>query len=197
MAKKESSFINMVLTLFVVTAVAALALGGVYNVTKEPIALAKRLKIEKAIGEVLPEFDSVVETKILPEGGKDSLTFYRTTKNGEVVGTAIRAYTDIGFSGRFWIMVGFVNGDVISGTSVLEHKETPGLGDKMDKSKAEWSRQFDGKNMNEFKLLVTKDGGDVDAITAATISSRAFCDAAQRAYDELKNQDTRYKNQDN
>lgn len=174
MAKKESSFINMVLTLFVVTAVAALALGGVYNITKEPIAIAKRLKIERAIGEVLPEFDSVVETKILPEGGKDSLTFYEASKQGEVVGTAIRTYTDNGFSGRFWIMVGFVNGDVISGTSVLEHKETPGLGDKMDKSKAEWSRQFDGKNMNEFKLLVTKDGGDVDAITAATISSRAF-----------------------
>ena len=189
MAKKESSFINMVLTLFVVTAVAALALGGVYNITKEPIAIAKRLKIERAIGEVLPEFDSVVETKILPEGGKDSLTFYEASKQGEVVGTAIRTYTDIGFSGRFWIMVGFVNGDVISGTSVLEHKETPGLGDKMDKSKAEWSGQFDGKNMNEFKLLVTKDGGDVDAITAATISSRAFCDAAQRAYDELKNQE--------
>jgi len=189
MAKKESSFINMVLTLFVVTAVAALALGGVYNITKEPIAIAKRLKIERAIGEVLPEFDSVVETKILPEGGKDSLTFYEASKQGEVVGTAIRTYTDNGFSGRFWIMVGFVNGDVISGTSVLEHKETPGLGDKMDKSKAEWSRQFDGKNMNEFKLLVTKDGGDVDAITAATISSRAFCDAAQRAYDELKNQE--------
>ena len=83
-------------------------------------------------------------------------------------------------------MVGFVDGDVISGTSVLEHKETPGLGDKMDKKKADWSKQFDGKNLTEFKLKVTKDGGDVDAITAATISSRAFCDAAQRAYDELK-----------
>ena len=94
MAKKESSFINMVLTLFVVTAIAALALGGVYNVTKGPIALAKRLKIEKAIGEVLPEFDSITEYKILPEGGKDSLTFYNATKADEKVGTAIRTYTD-------------------------------------------------------------------------------------------------------
>lgn len=186
MAKKESSFINMVVTLFVVTAVAALALGGVYNVTKEPIAIAKRLKIERAIGEVLPEFDSIIETKILPEGGRDSLTFYEATKQGEVVGTAVRTYTDEGFSGRFWIMVGFVDGDVISGTSVLEHKETPGLGDKMDKKKADWSDQFKKKNLTEYKLKVTKDGGDVDAITAATISSRAFCDAAQRAYDELK-----------
>ncbi len=191
MAKKESSFINMVLTLFVVTAIAALALGGVYNVTKGPIALAKRLKIEKAIGEVLPEFDSITEYKILPEGGKDSLTFYNATKADEKVGTAIRTYTDEGFSGRFWIMVGFVDGDVISGTSVLEHKETPGLGDKMEKKKADWPDQFNGKNLTEFNLKVKKDRGDVDAITAATITSRAFCDAAQRAYDELKKQEGR------
>lgn len=186
MAKKESSFINMVLTLFVVTGIAALALGGVYNATKGPIAVAKRLKIEKAIGEVLPAFDSVTEYKMLPEGGKDSLTFYQATNAGEAVGTAIRTYTDEGFGGRIWIMVGFVEGDVISGTSVLEHKETPGLGDKMDKKKADWANQFDGKNLTEFNLLVTKDRGDVDAITAATITSRAFCDAAQRGYDELK-----------
>jgi electron transport complex protein RnfG len=188
MAKKESSFVNMVITLFVVTAVAALALGGVYNATKGPIALAKRLKIEKAIGEVLPDFDSIVETKYLPESGKDSLTFYTATKAGETVGTAIRTYTDEGFSGRFWIMVGFVNGDVISGTSVLEHKETPGLGDKMDKKKSDWASQFNNINLAEFKLKVKKDGGEVDAITAATISSRAFCGAVQKAYDELKKQ---------
>jgi electron transport complex protein RnfG len=146
------------------------------------------MKIEKAIGEVLPEFDSIVETKYLPEGGKDSLTFYNATKAGEPVGTAIRTYTDEGFSGRFWIMVGFVNGDVISGTSVLEHKETPGLGDKMDKKKSNWAEQFNNANLTQLKLKVKKDGGDVDAITAATISSRAFCGAVQKAYDELKKQ---------
>ena len=196
MAKKESSFVNMVVTLFVVTAVAALALGGVYNVTKEPIAIAKRLKIERAIGEVLPEFDSIIETKILPEGGRDSLTFYEATKQGEVVGTAVRTYTDEGFSGRFWIMVGFVDGDVISGTSVLEHKETPGLGDKMDKKKADWSDQFKKKNLTEYKLKVTKDGGDVDAITAATISSRAFCDAVDKAYGAFEKKESGAKNQE-
>jgi len=200
MSKKESSFKNMVITLFVVTALAALALGGVYNATKEPIAIAKRLKIERAIGEVLPEFDSITETKFLPEGGKDkdSLTFYHATNGGEMVGTAIRTFTDEGFSGRFWIMVGFVDGDVISGTSVLEHKETPGLGDKMEAKKSfkkstglSWPDQFKNKNLKEFKLMVKKDRGDVDAITAATITSRAFCNASQRAYDELKKQEGR------
>lgn len=188
MAKKESTFINMVLTLFVVTGIAALALGGVYNATKGPIAVAKRLKIENAIGEVLPAFDTIEEFKVLPEGGKDSLTFYKASMAGEAIGTAVRTYTDKGFSGRFWIMVGFTDGDVISGTSVLEHKETPGLGDKMDKKKADWPDQFLNKNLTEYNLKVTKDRGDVDAITAATITSRAFCDAVQRAYDELQKQ---------
>jgi electron transport complex protein RnfG len=65
---------------------------------------------------------------------------------------------------------------------VLAHKETPGLGDKMDASKSDFPLQFKGKNPADFKLHVTKDGGNVDAITAATISSRAFCDAVERAY---------------
>jgi len=192
MAKKESSFINMVLTLFVIAAVAGLALGGIYNVTKEPIALAKRLKIEKAIGEVLPAFDSITQYKVLPEGGKpgkDSLTFYKAIKDNKLVGTAVRTFTDNGFGGRFWIMVGFVDQTVISGTAVLEHKETPGLGDKMDKGEPPWNDQFKGKDLTTFKLKVKKDRGDVDAITAATISSRAFCDATQRAFDELKKQE--------
>ena len=74
--------------------------------------------------------------------------------------------------------------------TTLFRSETPGLGDKMKKSKSNFSEQFIGKDPANFKLKVKKDGGDVDAITAATISSRAFCDALQRAYDTYKeNQD--------
>ena len=79
-------------------------------------------------------------------------------------------------------MVGFLPDGTIHNISVLEHKETPGLGDKMTKAKSDWSVQFNGKDPSDFKLMVTKDGGDVDAITASTISSRAFCDAVDRAY---------------
>ena len=186
MAKKESSFINMVLTLLVVTIVAALALGGVYNVTKGPIAIAKRKKVEKAIGQVVPVFDTIMsEYKVKPATGKDSLTFFEAWKGDEKVGTAVKTFTDEGFSGRIWIMVGFDEDGTINNTAVLEHKETPGLGDKMDISKSDFSKQFAGKNPNDYKLQVTKDGGDVDAITAATISSRAFTDAVQRGYDEF------------
>ena len=69
---------------------------------------------------------------------------------------------------------------------MLEHKETPGLGSKIADN---FKEQFDGKNPAAFSLKVRKDGGDVDAITAATISSRAVCDALSRAfqaYEEVK-----------
>ncbi len=184
MAKKESTFINMVFVLFVVAAVAGLALGYVYNITKEPIALAKKAKIEAAIKVVLPEFDSIQSTyKVMSYDGtktKDSLVFFNATKDGKYVGTAVNTYTMMGFSGLIKLMVGFKPDGTIHKISVLEHKETPGLGTKMSTPK--FIDQFNDKNPANFNVKVKKDGGDVDAITAATISSRAFSDAANRAY---------------
>lgn len=172
----------MVLTLMMVTGVAALALGGVYNLTKEPIAAAKKARLEQAIGIVVPEFSSIEERDVLPEGSKDPVTLYVAKSGEEIVGTAIKTYSDLGFTQRIWIMVGFLPDGTIHNTAVLEHKETPGLGDKMDISKSPWSAQFREKSPVDYKLKVTKDGGDVDAITAATITSRAFCDAVDRAW---------------
>lgn len=176
----------MVLRLFIVVAVAGLALGFVYAQTYDVIAKAKKKKLEKAIGNVVPAFDTLVSYAVMPTTGKDSLRFYEAYLNDSLVGVAIATYTEKGFSGVFKIMVGFAPDDIIINTAVLEHKETPGLGDKMDKKKSKWSFQFNGENPANYKLKVSKDGGDVDAITAATISSRAFCDAIQRAYDALK-----------
>jgi len=189
MAKKESSFLNMVLTLFLVTGVAGLALGYVYNITEKPIALSKKVKLEKAIKAVVPEFNNEIskDKQTININDKDSVVLYFAKKDDEIVGTAVETYTNKGFSGKFRIMVGFLPDESIYNTSVLEHKETPGLGDKMDAKKSDFSKQFINKNPQNFKLLVKKDKGDVDAITAATISSRAFCDAVQRAYDNYKN----------
>jgi electron transport complex protein RnfG len=183
MAKKESTFLSMVLTLFIVTFVASAALGYLYELTKGPIAASKLAKQNNAIMQVVPEFDNVPGNdiyKVAIDG--DSLEFFPATMNGELVGTAVSTFTNKGFSGNIKIMVGFLPDGTIHNISVLEHKETPGLGDKMTKKKSEWSIQFNGKNPDDFKLKVTKDKGDVDAITASTISSRAFCDAVDRAY---------------
>lgn len=182
--KKESSLRNMVLTLLLVPGIASFALGGVYVLTKDRIEQAKQRKLQNAISLVLPEFDSLsVETR-MPDTGKDSLFFYQAYKEDSLIGTAVKSYTDIGFSGRFTIMVGFLTNGSIHDAMVLEHKETPGLGDKMEKKKSPFSDQFKQMKPMPSTLKVKKDGGTVDAITAATISSRAFCDAVDRAYSE-------------
>ena len=171
----------MLLTLFAITFIASAMLGSIYELTKEPIAKALQAKKEASIKKVLPEFDKIKTFKVMPETGKDSLEFNEAYKNGELIGTAIETYTDNGFSGRFKIMVGFTTDGKIFNSAVLEHKETPGLGDKMRASKSDFSSQFKGKMPTKDNLTVKKDGGNVDAITAATISSRAFCDAIDRA----------------
>ena len=182
-SKKESTFASMLLTLFIITFVASAALGYLYELTKGPIAASKLAKLNKAITQVVPEYDTIPQNEIYKKGiDGDTLVFYPAMKNGELVGTAVSTFTNKGFSGYINIMVGFLPDGTIHNISVLEHKETPGLGDKMTKAKSDWSVQFNGKNPADFKLMVTKDGGDVDAITASTISSRAFCDAVDRAY---------------
>lgn len=184
MAKKESTLSNMVIALLVITLAASAALGGVYELTKEPIAAAKLEKKNNAIGKVIPEFNNIPtdEEYKVPING-DTLYFYPGKMDGELVGTAIETFSMMGFNGEIRIMVGLLPDGTINDVALLFHAETPGLGDKMDRRKSDWSMQFQGKNPNDFQIAVTKDGGDIDAITASTISSRAFCDAVVRAYE--------------
>jgi electron transport complex protein RnfG len=187
MAKKESTLSNMLIALVVVTFGASTALGFVYQFTKEPIAAAKLAKKMDAIVRVMPEFDNEPNTEEykIPVDG-DTLYCYPARKDGELVGTAVQSFTNQGFSGLIKIMVGILPDGTIHEVAVLEHKETPGLGDKMERKKSDWATQFQGKHPDNFNMKVKKDGGDVDAITATTITSRAFCEAVQRAYNAYK-----------
>jgi len=188
MAKLESTFLNMFLTLLTVTAISSLGAGVVYNLTKEPIAEVARQKQQRAIEQVMPGFDEYRRFAVMPANGQDSLIFFEGTKDGEVIGVAVNTYTNLGYSGLIKLMVGFRPDGTIVNYEVLDHKETPGLGSKIAEG---FKEQFSGKNPVDFKLTVTKDGGEVDAITAATISSRAVCDALSRAfvtYEEVKKQ---------
>lgn len=206
--KLESNFTNMVVILFSVTLIASAAVGYVNSLTSGPIKAAKEAKQTDAIRQVIPgEFGNDPNADVwkvqTPDGGE--LEFYPAKKNGEPVGTAVKTYTNNGFGGKIWLMVGFNPDGTIANYSVLEHKETPGLGSKMDswfkpteKTKSLIERIFGfevksvekqssiiGKATGSKVLHVSKDAGDaetsVDAITAATISSRAFLDAVNRA----------------
>ena len=193
MAKVESNFRNIFLCLFIISALLAGVLGTVNHITKEPIEQTKITKKQEAIKQVIPDFDelkeakiaveTVVENNIFKKGqSADSLIVYDAYKDNQWVGTAVETFTDKGFSGRIKLMAGFLPNGNICKIEVLEHAETPGLGDKMEVGKGKFPDQFVGKNPADYKLSVSKDGGDVDAITAATISSVAYCDAVEKAY---------------
>lgn len=182
--KLKSNFKNMVLVLTVITLVAAGAVGSVYSLTETPIAQAKQAKQEAAIKEVLPPFDKLDE----PETTND-ITIIRAYNGGQFVGAAVEAGSRNGFSGAIKIMVGFdVEGTIVN-YAVLQQAETPGLGTKMvDWFKTDKNRQnIKGLNPATANLTVSKDGGDIDAITASTISSRAFLEAVRAAYAAYSN----------
>lgn len=193
MSKKiESTLPNMLLSLIAITVVMATALGFVYNVTKNPIEKANKEKEITAIKEVLPAFDNdpLSEMEVI-----NDLSVYRGKKGDEIVGYAVKTFTNSGFNGRFDLMVGFKTNGEINRIVVLEQKETPGLGTKMEEPK--FKDQFLGLNISDLPnktVKVNKDGGNIDAITAATITSRAFCDGVQFAFvafQEISEKDTK------
>lgn len=185
MGKIESSLKNMVLSLTIISTVFAFLLGGAYELTKEPIEQAKLQDKLSAILMVVPEFTNDPTADMFTAQSPDGYTLevYPAYSGDKLVGYAVSTLTMNGFSGEIDLMVGFQPDGTIINISVLEHAETPGLGSKM--ATPEFKDQFMGKNPSSFNLRVKKDGGDVDAITAATISSRAFVDAVNRGYNTL------------
>ncbi len=167
----------MLLSLTAIALVAAAALAAVNAVTQEPIAQAQEAKVQAAIKAVLPAFDRLEAKEI--EGSVCNVAY---DADGKMVGAAIEAQNDNGFGGPLKVMVGFDQEGHVYGYSILESHETPGLGAKA----GEWF-QKDGKGSVIDRtpadgLKVKKDGGDVDAISGSTITSRAFLGAVNEAY---------------
>ena len=186
MAAKKDTLLNMFIAMFVISVVSGGVLGVVYNATKEPIAAAETTKKTEAIKNVLPEFNELKETMVKSAMEDAEIPFYLAyDANNNFIGAAVETFTNKGFSGNISLMVGILADGTVNNISVLQHAETPGLGSKM--SEPSFKDQFNNKNANSFNFNVKKDGGDVDAITAATISSRAFCDAVNRAISTFEN----------
>ncbi len=186
MAAKKDTLLNMFIAMFVICVVSGSILGLVYNATKDPIAAAETAKKTEAIKNVLPEFNELKETMVKSAMEDAEIPFYLAyDANNNFIGAAVETFTNKGFSGNISLMVGILANGTINNISVLQHAETPGLGSKM--SESSFKDQFNNKNTTSFNFNVKKDGGDVDAITAATISSRAFCDAVNRALSTFEN----------
>lgn len=178
----QSTLKNMALCLTLVCLICSAVLGVAYAVTLEPVRAAQVAKTNKAIAKVLPEFSGdVTEQSVTFEGVE--YTYYKTSS-----GYAIISVTN-GFGGALSVMVGITSDGKVYNTSVISHSETPGLGAKCQSDEGFLS-QFRGLDPASARLAVTKDGGDIDAITASTITSRAYTLAvanAVKVYGSLTN----------
>ena len=181
----------MLLVLTGITAICVALLAYVNELTKEPIAAANAKTLSDAVKAVVPGFDNdpIAEKKMQEVNGV-TYAVYPASKGGEFIGAAVEA-SAMGFGGELKILVGFNAEGQINDYSLLSHAETPGLGSKAaDWFKKDQKGDIVGMNPGEAPLTVTKDGGNVDAITASTITSRAFLNAVNAAYAAYAGQNT-------
>ncbi len=182
----------MLLVLTGVTAISVALLAYVNELTKGPIAEANAKTLNEALKQVLPEFTNnpvgESDTIFSEKDGKKVVDFivYPAKKGEEWVGSAVESKA-MGFGGELKVLVGFDAEGKIYNYSLLAHAETPGLGSKA----ADWFKEgnkgsIKGMSPGEGELKVSKDGGQVDAITASTITSRAFLNAVNAAYEAYK-----------
>lgn len=178
----------MVLVLFSITAVAALLVGLVNNLTKDTIAETEQRNKDLAKLEVLPKFEGEAElqdtTRLI---GDFNINVTTVKAGGNLVGYAVEApsITKNGYGDRIYLMVGFVEQEgktTISGVKVISQKETPGLGANMLNPGNSLEKSVLGMSPAELKFAVKKDNGSFDALTGSTISSRAYANAVETAY---------------
>ena len=191
MKKLESTLTNMVLALTGVAVIMGGILAYVNHLTEGPInaqkakALADGIKTVMCVDNLTVSRTDTVQTKG-PRGKDVTFIIYKTSDaQGKALGAAVETIAT-GFGGELKLLVGFNPAGKILGYTLLEHAETPGLGAKADR----WFQKGEKGDIigmsPEKPLTVSKDGGQVDAITASTITSRAFLYAVNKAYDAYK-----------
>lgn len=187
----KSTLKNMVIVLFSITAISALLVALVNNMTKDAIALsqqqtknlAKFIVLDTTAEEARVERDTTIN---IGDFAVTASTVVRQSDN-TILGYAVEApsITKSGYADRITLMVGFVEQDgeaIINGVEVLSQKETPGLGANMTKEDNSLIRSIAKKNPASLKFSVSKEGGSFDALTGSTISSRAYANAVETAY---------------
>lgn len=178
----KSSLKNMALCLTLVCLFCSAVLAVVYAVTYEPIQAAAAKELADGINKVLPEGGELSAMETAEFAGQ-KFEYYKSAVSGETAAYAVKS-TTIGFGGPLTLMVGVLPDGTVFNTSVLTCNETPGLGAKCT-SDAGFMNQW--KNLSPDKVIkVKKDGGDIDAITASTITSRAYSLAVSNAVEFVK-----------
>lgn len=191
MKKIASTLPNMIISLGSITIIAGALLGWMYSITKEPIEKQAILQQQLAIAAVAPPFNNnPEEDKWETSVNGDKFTVYPAYENGVLTGAAVKGCSMNGFAGEIVVMCGFEADGTVKDYRVLQQSETPGLGTKMETwfRDPEGARSVIGKNPSTVSFHVSKDkGGEIDGITAATISSRAFLETMRNAFEAYRN----------
>jgi H+/Na+-translocating ferredoxin:NAD+ oxidoreductase subunit G len=166
-----------VLTLTIIGFISAFLLYMTNDITKVPIQNAmERVKVN-ALKQIFPfDFTNEDINTVVDENGKEF--FEINDKDNNLRGIAVETSSNEGYSGEIILLLAVSPKGNIFDYSVLAHKETPGLGNKIELES--FKKQFEGKTLEGFVWKVKKDGGFVDELTAATISSRAATDAIKK-----------------
>jgi len=179
----------LVLGLFAISTVGSVAI--LQQATAERIAKAEREAQVRALSEILPQgsydnhlLDNSLDLHDPLLGSKSPQTAYIALKDGQPSAIILRATAPDGYSGAIHLLIGIQANGQLAGVRVLSHKETPGLGDKIELAKSAWIRSFDGKSLNnpsEEGWAVKKDRGEFDQFAGATITPRAVVKAVHKA----------------
>jgi electron transport complex protein RnfG len=174
--------LRLILTLTAICVLSGALLALVNGMTAEPIEQARRAEQTAALKRVLPPADNdpLRDTVTIEEAGR-AWTFYVARADGAFAGAAFETVTSMGYGGNIVIIVGVTADGTVQGIQILEQKETPGLGAKI--TEESFLAQFAGRSATETTWAVSKDQGDIDQITAATISSRAVVAAVREGID--------------
>lgn len=177
--------------------VAALLLSGVDRLTREPIALAEQRRALATLTELVPteQFDNDpvfdrIEQRI--SGFDQPAVIHRARLDGEPVALIFDVTTPRGYSGTIRLLVALDPSGTVKGARVLSHRETPGLGDKIEAQRSEWIHQFAGRSLDNplpQRWTSSRRGGDFDTLTAATVTSDAVIDAVRRVLLEAEDED--------
>ncbi|BCN93219.1 electron transport complex subunit G [Thiomicrorhabdus immobilis] len=181
------------LTLFVFISI--ILLLSIRALTGPEIEKAERETLLNTFAQVLPQNrydnDPLQDTLVIKDpaylkllGSSEPVTVYRAYKNQQPAGAIFSAIAPNGYSGNIYILIAVYPDGRISGVRIIKHKETPGLGDKIEINKSNWVLEFDGRNVredNDPRWAVQKDGGDFDQFTGATITPRAVVEAVKHA----------------
>ncbi|MDO6512765.1 electron transport complex subunit RsxG [Neptuniibacter sp. 2_MG-2023] len=183
---------TIAISLFAVVCAAVIATTQVTTVDR--IAQNEREQKAKALYEIVPR--SSIDNDLLEDtveivaptlqGHSDPVTVYRARKNGVVTSVILPLVAPDGYSGIITLIAGINADGSVAGVRVLTHKETPGLGDKVDTKKSDWVYSFNGlskQGSSDSRWAVKKDGGEFDQFTGATITPRAIVGAVSRALD--------------